>query len=68
MTKLLAQAFEQIARLPEPEQEAIAALLLDELASERRWDEAFNRSPDTLAGMADQALTEHREGCTKPLE
>ena len=62
MTKLLAEAFERLARLPDDQQEAIAALVLEELASEQRWDEAFNRAPDKLADLADRALAEHRSG------
>jgi hypothetical protein len=60
MSKLLAEAFAEASKLPEAEQEALAAWILDELASERRWQEAFDCSPDLLARLADEALAEHR--------
>ena len=36
MTKLLEQAFKQVAALPESEQDAVAAIVMEELASEQR--------------------------------
>ena len=67
MTAELAKAFEEAARLPENEQEALAALLLEELASQRRWDDAFERSQDKLADMADKTLADYHNGSTAPL-
>jgi hypothetical protein len=45
----------RIAQLPEQEQEALAAILLREIESERSWDELFScpESADLLASMAD---------------
>jgi hypothetical protein len=37
----------------------VAAWILEELASERRWQEAFARSADVLERLADEALAEH---------
>ena len=68
MTKLLEKVIAEISRLPEPEQEAIATWILEELASERRWDKAFVNSGDLLARLADEALAEHRENRTKFLD
>jgi hypothetical protein len=34
----------RIEQLPEQDQEALAAILLREIESERRWDEWFSRS------------------------
>jgi hypothetical protein len=42
--------------------------ILEELESERRWDELFQRSADTLAKLAKEALAEDRAGRTKPLD
>lgn len=67
MTKLLERAFAEAAKLSQEEQDAIAALLLEELASERRWSEAFAKSQDKLAVLADEALAELDRGETKPL-
>ena len=68
MTKLLQKAFEEASKLPENEQDALGNLLLQELASEQRWEEIFARSHDLLAELADQALTEHRAGRTEKLD
>lgn len=68
MTKLLKQAFDEAAKLDNTQQDSVAKWLLDELASERRWDESFQRSPDLLSKMADEALAEHRTGRTRPVD
>ena len=68
MTKLLEEAFAEASKLPEQEQDALAAVVLEELASERRWDQAFADSADLLAQLADQALAEHRAGKTHVLD
>jgi hypothetical protein len=52
MTQLLQQALAEVQKLPQPEQDAIAAMILEELADERRWDDAFARSQDKLAQLA----------------
>jgi hypothetical protein len=68
MTKLLEEAFAEASKLPEQEQDALAAVILEELASERRWDQAFADSADLLAQLAEQALAEHRAGKTQRLD
>jgi hypothetical protein len=68
MTKLLQRAFEEASKLPEGEQDALGRILLDELASERRWEELFAGSRDLLAELAEQALAEHRAGWTEKLD
>ncbi len=67
MTKLLEEAFAEASKLPEAEQQALAAWILEELASERRWQEALAGSADPLAQLADEALVEHREHRTEAL-
>ena len=67
MTRLLEKALEQVSRLPESEQDALAAIVLQELASERRWSESFEKSQDQLAELTEQALAEYKAGRTKPL-
>jgi hypothetical protein len=67
MTELLEKALRKVAKLPPADQDALAAILLAELASEQRWDESFARSQDALAKLAEEALAEHRAGLTKPL-
>ena len=67
MTKLLQKAFDEASKLPDIEQDALGRILLEELASERRWEELFAGSHDLLAKLADQALAEHRAGRTEKL-
>jgi len=68
MTQLLRQAFDEASHLPPDEQNSFAAWMLEELRSERRWDELFARSPELLEKLADEALAEHRAGKTLPLD
>lgn len=66
MTQLLDKAVSEAAKLPEPEQDALAAILLAEIESERRWSDSFAKSQDALADLAAEALAEHAAGKTKP--
>lgn len=68
MTPLLEKAYSRAARLPEPEQDAVAALILDALEDEAEWDRQFSCSQDALAALAAEALAEHRAGKTLPLD
>jgi hypothetical protein len=68
MTRSLKKAFEAASKLPEAEQDALAAAILEELESERRWDELFQRSADILAELAKEALAEDRASRTRPLD
>ena len=67
MTKLLEQAIERVSKLPASDQDAVATMVLEELASEHRWGNSFAKSQDALAKMAEQALAEYDAGKTKPL-
>ena len=68
MTELLERALNEVARLPEQEQDALANLLLSEIASEARWNDAFANSQPQLARLATDALAEFRAGQTLPLD
>ncbi|WP_414572034.1 hypothetical protein [Nostoc sp. CCY 9925] len=68
MTELLELAISRLKSLPATEQDAIAAIILAELEDERRWDEAFARSPDILAKLAAEAMAEYRAGKTQDLD
>jgi len=68
MTELLEQAIDRLKTLPASQQDAIASLILEELEDEIRWDEAFNRSKDSLALLASQAMAEYRAGKTQELD
>ncbi len=68
MTELLERAFAEAAKLTPAEQDALARRILEELDSERRWDESFARSADQLSLLADEALAEHRAGRSQILD
>lgn len=67
MTQLLERAINEAARLPDQEQDALANLLLEEIASETRWNAAFADSQPQLARLASDALAEFQAGRTLPL-
>ncbi|MBI4340004.1 MAG: hypothetical protein HY680_08645 [Chloroflexi bacterium] len=67
MTTLLEEVFAKVAKLPAEEQDAIARWLLEELASEQQWESLLAGSQEKLASLADQALADHRQGRTLPL-
>ncbi|MGE3800830.1 MAG: hypothetical protein AB7H80_07400 [Candidatus Kapaibacterium sp.] len=56
MTHLLKTVFAEVARLSETEQDAFAALMLEELKSEERWSKAFASSQEKLSDLAVEAL------------
>jgi hypothetical protein len=68
MTRLLEKAFEEASKLPEEDQDALAEMLLNDLASEERWTEAFAKSQDKLTLLAKEALSEFKQGKTKLIE
>jgi len=68
MSKLLEKALEKISRLPEGEQDAIASQILGELEDEAAWAKRFAAQADKLRRLADEALAEHRQGETRPLD
>jgi len=68
MTKLLEKAFEEASKLSELEQNTLARWLIDEIIAEKKWEKAFAESEDLLEKLANEALAEHAEGKTKPLD
>jgi aspartate/tyrosine/aromatic aminotransferase len=68
MTRLLERAIRQAQALPEAEQDAIAAVILEEMESEQQWQAAFAASQDQLAALAQEALAEFRAGTTSELD
>jgi hypothetical protein len=68
MTKLLEQAVSRAQGLSEAEQDAIAQIVMDEIESERHWDELFAKSPDKLRKLADRAWAEHEAGGSQELD
>ena len=68
MTELLEQAIAKLKTRPISEQDSIAALILEEIEDDNRWDESFARSPDLLAKLAAEAMAEHHAGKTQELD
>jgi len=68
MTKALKQAFDAASKLPEQDQDALAAAILDELVAEERWEASLRAAPKALEQLADEAIAEHRQGRTRPLD
>jgi hypothetical protein len=68
MTKLLEDAISRLRQMPDDEQDAIAQIVLDEIESERRWDELFTKSPEKLRTLADRAWAEHEAGRSEELD
>ena len=68
MTHALASAVEQAEKLPPEEQDVLASILLEEIASERNWSRSFARSEDVLEAMAAEALAEFKSGKTRSLD
>ncbi len=67
----------RLKTLPASEQDAIpssmvakgiAAMILEELEDEIRWDAAFAGSQDALAKLAAEAIAEYRAGKTQELD
>ena len=68
MTSLLEKAFELASQLPTLEQNILARRLLDEIESEKKWNDHFAESEDVLAQLAAEALREEELGRTTALD
>lgn len=62
MTNLLQQAITKMQALPDVEQDAIATVILEELADEQRWHAAFARSQDELSNWASKVRQDIQSG------
>jgi hypothetical protein len=68
MTQAFSDAVASAAKLPEDEQNALAAILLEEMASEERWTTLFSDSPSLLERLAGKALEEQEQGTVEPTD
>lgn len=68
MTQALTSAVAEAAKLPPNEQDILAAILIEEIASENRWSQSFARSEQALESLAAEALAEFKAGKTKPFD
>jgi hypothetical protein len=62
MTQLLEKAVAKLHELPAEKQDAMASLILDELADEAQWDESFARTQAQLARWADKVRQDIKAG------
>lgn len=62
MTELLQKMMDELTKLPEEEQDAIASRVLSELEDDSQWDSAFSSSQDQLARLAQKARDAIRRG------
>ncbi len=68
MTKLLEKAFKQAAELPESSQDAIAAIVLEELEDEKKWEISFSNSQKSLSELATKVRKEIENENTLPFD
>lgn len=68
MNKMLARALAAISKLPDEQQEAIAATILDDLEAEKGWQERFAKSQDRLAELSKRAGEHVTGGTTSPFD
>ena len=68
MTHALMSAVAQAEKLPPAEQDVLAAILIEEIESERRWSQSFARSEHMLEALAAEALAEFKAGKAEPLD
>jgi hypothetical protein len=64
MTQLLDEAIRAASALPDDDQDALAAAMLEWIEDERRWAESFARTHEALAELAREALAEYQAGET----
>lgn len=68
MTGLLETALQRVEALSREQQDAIAAQIIETLEDEALWERSFNRRPDLLRSLSQEALDEHRREETRPLD
>ncbi len=67
MTQLLEKVLTEVYKLPPEKQDFIAAIILEELEDERRWDKAFAESQDLLAKLAEEVRADIKAGRVKKM-
>ena len=68
MSKLLENALEKVAALPEDEQDAIASQIPASLADEDAWKKRLAEKRDVIRRMAREALEEDERGESLPFD
>ena len=67
MTQLLEKVLTEVHKLPPEKQDAIAAVILEELEDVQLWDKAFSESQDKLAELAQKVRTDIKAGRIKKM-
>ena len=67
MTQLLKKVLTEVHKLPPEKQDAIAAVILEELEDAQLWDKAFSESEDKLAQLAQKVRTDIKTGRIKKM-
>jgi len=68
VTNALHEVFDEASKLPEPEQDALAAAIRAEMEADAAWETLLSASGEALETLADEAVAEHRSGRTLPLD
>lgn len=68
MATLKDKALEEIAKLPADVQDVVWMQILEDIESERRWDEAFEKAQDKLSKLASKVRANIQAGERKPLD
>ena len=67
MTQLLEKVLSEVHKLPPEKQDAIAAVILEELEDAQLWEKAFSESEDKLAELAQKVRTDIKAGRIKKM-
>lgn len=69
MIDLLKEAFAQAEQLPESEQRTLAEMILERIATDKRWEELLDDPKRAAAvdALAEEALAEFKAGKSYPL-
>ena len=68
MTQALSVAVASAAKLPDEEQNVLAAILLEEMESEEGWSALFAGSQNLLEQMASEAIQDFQAGRVQPID
>ena len=67
MTHLLQRAIAELQKLSDSEQDAKAAVILEEIADEEQWQSAFANSQGELSRIAEKVREDIRQGRVRDL-
>ena len=67
MTQLLEKVLTEVHKLPPEKQDAIAAVILEELEDAQLWDKAFSESENKLSQLAQKVRTDIKAGRIKKM-